>query len=747
MSVKKKLVLYSVCSFFLGLIAGCILWKSIGKSSSDIEVFTVSENVEVSVNVPSSVSLPSSQVEISEEESAESTEEPEKEEIIEEENEVEELDTNEEIIGLPEDAFYLNLCNAVLWESGEYDSTTGAKIENKRRIRYPELIENRGFEYVVTVTDGYLLNLTEYSEEKDFLGVTVAKNGDVYEPSEEIGFFGITIYDSVEEKTYSLGQWNKHIGNDVEVIIATENCNNLSIGSIGSLIESEDVKASSLEDMRRMLLGSEDDKLADALWNQQVENGVYSLTGEELDNGNVTYFVSSSEGDDRNTGLDINHPKKSLEYFSDFSKVNVLLKCGDTFDVPKEMQIGSNCVYAAYGKGQRPVLNYYRKLDVTFEKDDRFDNFWVADLAGLNICNGSATKDNCNIGQLIIDGEINLKRCVWPSDDPFDPNRVVKNKDNAWAVDWVDSKLYMYSEENPNTQEIFFAPATNALTLNGSKNVVIKGLEIKGAGRHAINMTNTENILISCCYLDHIGGSVLRQAGVRYGNGVQVWNSGKKITVENNYLSWIFDTCFTHQGSDTESVVEHLHVNNNIGAHFFWGIEVWGDGYSDYGFTDVVYSENILFDNIDVTNPTTPMHSGPNTRLLGVSEAECVSYRNGYFYHQMSSINVSNSGNGEITKIENNLAWNSNRFLVLANNSRDELNFSPLKNNLFYAEVAEEKACMLRFQQDDVKNYCREMEYLDASNIWSVHFREEKYRPGKEEKRLEELLELMVNGH
>lgn len=647
----------------------------------------------------------------------------------------------EERRSLPaEEGFFLDLSHFVLWESGDYNSETGEKEENYRRIRYPGQFECRNCEYVVSLSEGYTLNVFEYSNEQDYLGKYSFSDGGKYLPSKEAGFFTISLKKDVDEKKISPGQWSKLFGNDVRVILCTENMLNFTTNEEGSLIEAFESRDCSSEEMSELLLSGQDDELASILWNQQVKNGIYSLNGEELNNGNITYYVSSSEGDDCNSGLDKHHPRKSLSYFSGFSNVNVLLKCGDTFDLSEGLCVGNNCIYAAYGDGNRPVLYFYRPFEEAFYKDGRAEHLWVADVSEMDICDGSGTKDNCNIGQLVIGGELNLNRCVWSSDDSFNPESVVKNKDNAWAVDWVDSKLYLYYESDPNEKEILYSPPSTALTMNGVSNVMIKGLEIRGAGRHAINLTDTKNISVSCCYINHIGGSVLRQAGVRYGNGIQVWNSGEDIDVEFNYLSWIFDTCFTNQGSDTNSVVKHLHFNRNIGAHFYWGIEVWGSGYSKNEFSDVVYSDNILFDNVDVTNPTTPMHAGPNTRLQGITDEEYVSYRNGYRYHQMSAVNVSNSGIGEVTRIENNLAWNSNRFLVLANNSRNEESFSPLKNNLFYAEVAEEEACMLRFTQDDKKNYCVKMEYLDESNEWSIHLASDNYEPVNEKRKMKSLL-------
>ncbi len=624
------------------------------------------------------------------------------------------------------DDFYLDLGHYKLWESGEYLTETGEKADNKRRLRYPEYVEITCPEYIITLSEGFSLYMCEYDSGKSFIRSMQFSDGDRYDASKEGAYFTVTIRKNEGEKSLSLGQWSGVFSNGIDITICTEKWLSYSISELGSLIGGgkADYEPSELSNL---LLEGEDDKLADVLWNMQVANGVYTMSGEEIDNGRLTYYVSSSEGDDNNVGLDKEHPKKTLDAFSGLSGINVLLKCGDVFKVSKGMKIGSNCLYGAYGEGERPVLNYYRTLDVNFERDIRAENMWVADLTDTGIVTEAKDKNNCNIGQLIIDGELNWKRIVWSSKEEFDFEGMSHKENGCWAIVWKEDRLYIKSDKDPNEITIEYAPPTTAISIDKASNVTIKGLEIKGVGKHGCNITDSSNINIECCYFHHIGGSVLQQAGVRYGNAIQVWDSGKDIFVSNNYTSWIFDTCFTNQGTDSSAVCENIIFEKNIGAHFFWGIETWGDGYSENGFVNIVYRNNILFDNVDVTNPTTPMHAGSNTRLLGVSDSEYVSYRNGYRYHQMSGINVNNSGIGEVVRIEDNIVWNSNRFLVLAKNARNEENFSALKNNLLYAEVESDKACLLRFTQDDVKNYCQTAEYLDGSNAWSIHTFSEYY--------------------
>lgn len=643
------------------------------------------------------------------------------------------------------DDFYFDFGQYALMESGEYLLDSGEKADQKRRLRYPELFEIDCPEYIMTISEGFSFAICEYDEEKNFIRGMLLSSGEKFCPCKQGCYFSVTLRKNEGEKSLSPGQWSAIMAGDFDAVICTEKRLEYSVSDIGNLIFFSETGVSE-NTYSELLMDSKDDELANAIWQEQIKNNIYTLSGEELDNGNIIYYVSSSEGDDSNTGLDIKHPKKTLDAFSGLSGVNVLLKCGDVFKVTKEIRVGKNSVFAAYGEGPRPVLDYYRDFEEAFVKDDAYDDLWVADLSQMSIVTENKNKENCNIGQLVINGEVNWKRYVWSSKVDFDKESLHNRGEGAWACDWTASKLYIVSTEDPNNNDILYAPPVSALTAHKASNILIKGLEIKGAGKHGINIESCTDVKVECCYVNHIGGSILVQAGSRYGNAFQAWNSAQNVEFSNNYCSWIFDTCFTNQGNDSEAVCDGIHFNNNIGAHFFWGIETWGDAYSNNGFTDIVYSNNVLFDNVDITNPNTPMHSGSNTRLIGIPESEYVSFRNGYTYHQMSGINVSTKGTGEIVRIEGNVVWNSNRFLVLANNDRNETVYSALKDNLLYADVESPKACMLRYTVDDKKNYCDSAEYLDPSNTWSIHVLSDDYDNSKEESRLNSLLVSIAGG-
>lgn len=627
------------------------------------------------------------------------------------------------------DDFYLDLSYVKMWESGEYDEATGEKVEHRRRMRTPDLITIECAKYNINISEGYKLRICEYSADEALIRSKEFVDEDVFEPSREGEYFSVTLIKIGNENSLSPGQWGRLFESGIEVIICTDKWQGYSGEVEGSLIEGRSVNHSDA-DFVSLLLSDRDDELSELIWNEQIANEIYTLSADELNNDRTTYYVSSSEGNDDNPGLSRDTPKKSLDFFSGMSNVNVLLKCGDSFDVSNEMKIGSNCIYAAYGSGSRPKINFYRAFDVKFVPSKGISNVWEADFSDFFYKENYTDEDKktgCNIGQLRVDGIVNWKRFVWSSKEEYNPHVIEKRGDGAWAVDWKTATLYYYSETDPNDLRIEYAPPIRGLFCNGVKNIVIKGLDITGVGGHCINLVNCENVAINCCYIHDIGGSVQSSSGMRYGNAIQVWNSGKNIDITNNYSARIFDTCYTNQGSDKESELEHVHFVNNIGTHFYWGIEAWGEAYTEKPFNDVTYTGNILYDNVDITNPHTRMHVNSRAKLLGTQDNEYISYRTGYKFHQMSAINMTNAGTGQITKIENNVVWNTNRFLVFASNSRKEKHFSALMNNLLHADNVLKGGRLMRFNTDGQKLYCEGPDYLDASNKWSVHFEGEEY--------------------
>ena len=471
------------------------------------------------------------------------------------------------------------------------------------------------------------------------------------------------------------------------------------------------------------LLNGNSEQLADYLWEDQIANGVYEVTKDELNKNMLTFYVSSSEGDDNNMGLTPDAPKKTLGQFSGRSNITVLLKCGDVFEVEKSFSAGNGCIYATYGKGKRPVVSFYQKFEVPFEKMSGYKDVWVADLMNVEgIYNGQENKDNCNIGQLIIDGEVNWKRSVVSTEESveFDfAESVEGGEECSWTVDWLQSKLYFHSKKDPNKMEIYVAPDVHGIVVDGKMDVTLKGWEIRGAGAHGCNIMNSIAVSVSSCFFYNIGGSVHRSAGIRYGNAVQVWNSGKDIWIAHNYADWVFDSCYTNQGSSAETICENIVFERNIGAHSFTGIETWADSYSAVQGKNIVYRNNLIYQMCDITDPEQKLYGDKRGKLLLTDEelVEYITYRGGYTYNQMCCLNVTSPSEPGGLIVEDNVFWETNRLLILVGDTGE--NLSGVANNFFHADVPVTDVYLYR-QKNESDEIIYKWRLMIPSNVESV---------------------------
>lgn len=484
----------------------------------------------------------------------------------------------------------------------------------------------------------------------------------------------------------------------------------------------EGVPLYSAEELYAALEQKESRELADMLWENQRASGLHNCSKQELKDKNLlTYYISSTEGDDNNSGRTPDQPKKTLSDFSGVSNVNVMLKCGDAFALEDTFLVGSNVILGAYGEGARPILDFYQKLDVEWEKLDAYSNIWMADLEQLStLYTGEENRNDCNIGHLVIDGEYNWKRLVKDDWENYSyPEKLEERKDGAFAVDWGKAVLYLYSEKNPNRKEILYALPKHGLTISNVMKTEVYGLEITGAGCHGISLSQVSDMVISGCYIHHIGGALLKNRNVRYGNAVEVWENGSDVRTTYNIAEWIYDTCYTNQGNSTSMVQKDLQFAYNLGRFCFWGIETWGDGGSENEFDNIVYKNNILMHAMDITNRDAVVYPDEAEQAMDVmgkyyeEYPAYVTYRGNalsYPYNQMSLLNAANAKKKESLVISDNIFWGTNRLLTLLKMTEDgELRFV-LDNNMFYAKVPE-AACVFRYTDaEDRRIFMKEMD-------------------------------------
>lgn len=510
------------------------------------------------------------------------------------------------------------------------------------------------------------------------------------------------------------------------------------------------------DELLRALNNTDGRELADMLWDNQRLSGLYSYSTEKITN-HLTYYVSSSEGDDNNSGRTPDKPKKTLDMFNGVPNVNIMLKCGDTFQMKDTFWLGSSVIMAVYGEGTRPILDYYQPLEVLWTSVSDCHNVWSADLKGISgLYNGTGNKSDCNIGHLQINGECNWKRLVKGDDEEYSyPDYLAEQKSGAFAVDWENATLYLYSTVDPNQLEIYYPLPNHAMSVYHVVSSTVMGIELRGAGFHGISISEASNITVSNCYIHHIGGGLLRDRGPRYGNAVELWDSGRNLTITYNMAEWIYDTCYTNQGNAAGMIQQDLYFAGNIGRYCFWGIETWGDGSSTNEFRNIVYKDNVLMNACDVTNPNAVVYVNSKEQTLDEMGSyyslypAYLTYRGSagtYPYNQMSLLNASNSRDRESLEIRNNLFWGTNRLLTIIKEAENgEVKFI-FEDNQFYAEVPSE-ACVFRYTDKDNKRvFLKELK--DKNNTSLVQTKDKISQSIKEqaEQELKKKLYLLATG-
>ena len=276
-------------------------------------------------------------------------------------------------------------------------------------------------------------------------------------------------------------------------------------------------------------------------------------------------YVSSTNGDDRNTGKSQESPVRTINCA--LSKGNdIYLKCGDVFY--EYIRLKGKRIFS-YGQGPRPVIcGYKRIVKPKWKKAGR--NLWKIRLSD-NLFSGYDTKGSSllnNIG------------CIHEYDKDLVHGRKVERKNelkedwDMWQTHQYDSRsvtarsfdeLILYSKTNPNQLKLEFSVGTIGVTMSES---TLNNIEIRGFGCHGI--VPQSNSTITNCRLDAIGGMMYIGTSkyVCYGNGIEFWVDAHPVEdclVENCIVSRCYDAGMTIQGNATTKLIpKNILIQNNL---------------------------------------------------------------------------------------------------------------------------------------------------------------------------------------
>lgn len=286
----------------------------------------------------------------------------------------------------------------------------------------------------------------------------------------------------------------------------------------------------------------EADELRNKILNAKNTEHNYKITGTK-------YYISPG-GDDKNDGKS---PKTAFRTIDALNSINlkkgdaVLFERDSIFRFNRCLICVTGVIYGSYGEGAKPTFyaGPYNFADANYWEPTQMKNVWRTPytyeaLATIVFDAGEL------VGAMRYD--------------------VVDLKENGDFYN-DETSVYVYCDKgNPYKvyDSIEFSPDRSHLFCpEGIDNVVLDNLcMLYGSGGFTAH-NFPENLYVTNCVLGYIGGSVWYDGKTRLGNALGVWDGGKNIHYDHNWIYQTFDTAISWQG-DKCQLYEDITFNDNL---------------------------------------------------------------------------------------------------------------------------------------------------------------------------------------
>ena len=328
------------------------------------------------------------------------------------------------------------------------------------------------------------------------------------------------------------------------------------------------------------------------LFDKRVEEIKTAPNGKFETKGN-TYYVSSSTGNDSNSGTSPEAPFATAKKASAAASNDdiVLFKRGDMWRESWETTAG--VTYSAYGEGEKPLFNGNSLGDLADESKwtllEGTTNIWklsekTTDIGNIIINGGEKTFEKIapklsGTRYLIDNTPVELKD-MFSKDETF--VSIYKDVVNSSAdINSKTSDLYVRCDAgNPGKIYDSIEVAHRGSIIRVNSNCTIDNIKLLYTGGHGIGMGTVNNVKYTNLEIGWIGGCVqlVNSNGslTRYGNGIEVYGGCNGYTVENCYIYQCYDAGVTHQysGGGTNPVTEeNVYFTNNVIDKCIYNIE------------------------------------------------------------------------------------------------------------------------------------------------------------------------------
>lgn len=403
-------------------------------------------------------------------------------------------------------------------------------------------------------------------------------------------------------------------------------------------------------------------------------------------NGKIYYISEKGTSTD---GTDINNPMSLHTAYSKKFKTGdkILFKRGDIFygqvDFNIEEVNNELCYIGAYGDGKKPIISGAKIVSNGTSWEKYNDGIYRIDISDYQKFDGlkDNREDACNIGFWETENGMiygNIKKSV----------ELLKNEN-----DFCSDGKFFYLKCNHNPYEIYgkIVLSTKVDLFKVSSNCNIEDLHIEYTGGHGMVKKGDEinNVIIRNNEIEKIGGSyqygLNSEKTTRYGNGIEIWNSGTNIVIERNIIKNIYDAAITLQGEKGEW--NNIDIRNNILLNTAYTFELWSS------------NVNTGMKNININN--------------NISMNEGRGWSQYIKYNQQNSANIVLYGFVEKSilniNVYDNKFINSERLIYVTGNSQKYFNNGIyLKNNEYYLnetnEINDDKIQGRKLRNKFVKN-------------------------------------------
>ncbi|MGY4884092.1 MAG: right-handed parallel beta-helix repeat-containing protein, partial [Nanobdellota archaeon] len=337
-----------------------------------------------------------------------------------------------------------------------------------------------------------------------------------------------------------------------------------------------------------------------------------------------TFYVSSSSGDDGNTGTSPSSPWKTIGKVNSYNFLpgdGILFKRGDTFygslNVGSSGNSGNPITYGAYGSGEKPVISGFTTVTGwTNEGNGIYSKVFsvesssrIVSFDGINTGMGRypdsswMTPDSYSGTTSLTDSDLNSATTNWRGAEAvIKTNLYVTNhlsitghsgstltysmgttfvplegygyfiqndlktltKYKEWYYNPSTSKFYIYfGNENPNNHIVKVASLDNGVNILSKSYITFDGIAFEGFNNNGFYLDNSPHITIKNCDIKFINNNAID--GVGSGAGTSSY-----LLFDNNTVSDINNNGFYLLGQFTHATISN-NVINNVGLIFGTG--------------------------------------------------------------------------------------------------------------------------------------------------------------------------------